>query len=100
MSQCHLAMSRPQSSGEGCKHEVRPMLDLIEDLHALLEGHAMRVAFPRIAVIGAQSSGKSSVLERLSGIELPRGAGLCTRVPLMLSLKGIHSGADPSAQLS
>ncbi|KAL8151005.1 hypothetical protein V2J09_020813 [Rumex salicifolius] len=34
-----------------------------------------------------QSSGKSSVLESLAGINLPRGQGICTRVPLILSLQ-------------
>lgn len=35
---------------------------------------------PRIAVIGAQSSGKSSVLESIVGIDfLPRGTGIVTR---------------------
>eukprot|EP00756_Hemistasia_phaeocysticola_P031421 Hpha_TRINITY_DN16351_c1_g2::TRINITY_DN16351_c1_g2_i12::g.62760::m.62760 len=70
---------------------VRPLLDLVEDLHRLLEGHAVRVPLPKIAVVGTQSSGKSSVLERLSTISLPRGDGLCTRVPLMLSMKQTDS---------
>ena len=34
---------------------------------------------PQIAVMGDQSSGKSSVLEALSGVPLPRGSGLTTR---------------------
>lgn len=33
------------------------------------------LALPAIAVIGDQSSGKSSVLEALSGVALPRGSG-------------------------
>lgn len=66
---------------------VRPLLDLVEDLHRLLEGHGGFVPLPKIAVVGTQSSGKSSLLERLSTITLPRGDGLCTRVPLMLSMK-------------
>jgi dynamin 1-like protein len=42
---------------------------------------------PRIAVIGAQSSGKSSVLESIVGIDfLPRGTGIVTRCPLILQL--------------
>ena len=34
-----------------------------------------------------QSAGKSSVLESLSGIQLPRGETITTRVPLMLRLE-------------
>jgi GTPase SAR1 family protein len=33
----------------------------------------------QIAVVGDQSSGKSSLLESLTGFSFPRGAGLCTR---------------------
>ncbi|KAG1731844.1 P-loop containing nucleoside triphosphate hydrolase protein [Suillus paluster] len=36
---------------------------------------------PMIAVIGSQSAGKSSLIESISGITLPRSAGTCTRCP-------------------
>lgn len=38
-------------------------------------------------VIGDQSSGKSSTLESLSGIELPKGTGTVTRAPLEIQLR-------------
>ncbi|KII64846.1 Dynamin-1 [Thelohanellus kitauei] len=42
---------------------------------------------PQIAVVGEQSSGKSSVLEKLVGRDfLPRGSGIVTRRPLVLQL--------------
>lgn len=42
---------------------------------------------PQIAVIGSQSSGKSSVLESIIGKDcLPRGTGIVTRRPLVLQL--------------
>lgn len=42
---------------------------------------------PQIVVVGAQSSGKSSVLENLVGRDfLPRGSGIVTRRPLILQL--------------
>ena len=45
------------------------------------------VRLPRIAVLGAQSAGKSSVLESIVGLDfLPRGDGLVTRRPLELRL--------------
>ncbi|CAI5688589.1 unnamed protein product [Oreochromis niloticus] len=44
------------------------------------------LALPAIAVIGDQSSGKSSVLEALSGVALPRGSGIVTRCPLELKM--------------
>eukprot|EP00741_Cyanophora_paradoxa_P013111 tig00020675_g12664.t1 len=41
----------------------------------------------QIVVVGAQSCGKSSVLENLVGIEfLPRGSGIVTRRPLIIEL--------------
>jgi GTPase SAR1 family protein len=42
------------------------------------------VDLPQIAVIGSQSSGKSSVLENIVGRDfLPRGTGIVTRRPLV-----------------
>jgi Dynamin family len=37
------------------------------------------IDLPQIAVIGSQSAGKSSLIEAISGITLPRAAGTCTR---------------------
>lgn len=37
--------------------------------------------------MGDQSHGKSSVMEALSGVDLPRGEGIKTRVPLVIMLK-------------
>ncbi|XP_076906516.1 dynamin-related protein 3A-like [Bidens hawaiensis] len=46
-----------------------------------------RLQLPVAAVVGSQSSGKSSVLEALVGRDfLPRGADICTRRPLLLQL--------------
>lgn len=43
------------------------------------------VDLPQIAVIGSQSSGKSSVLENIVGRDfLPRGTGIVTRRPLVM----------------
>ncbi|NWU88439.1 MX protein, partial [Upupa epops] len=68
--------------------KIRPCIDLVDSLRAL--GIEKDLALPAIAVIGDQSSGKSSVLEALSGIALPRGSGIVTRCPLELKLKRIH----------
>jgi GTPase SAR1 family protein len=37
------------------------------------------IDLPQIAVLGSQSAGKSSLIEAISGITLPRAAGTCTR---------------------
>ncbi|KAJ6797216.1 putative dynamin-related protein 1E [Iris pallida] len=44
-------------------------------------------SLPSVAVVGGQSSGKSSVLESIVGRDfLPRGSGIVTRRPLVLQL--------------
>ncbi len=46
-----------------------------------------KLELPQVAVIGSQSSGKSSVLEALVGRDfLPRGPDICTRRPLVLQM--------------
>jgi dynamin 1-like protein len=46
-----------------------------------------KIDLPQIAVVGSQSSGKSSVLESIVGRDfLPRGSGIVTRCPLVLKL--------------
>ncbi|PCH35504.1 hypothetical protein WOLCODRAFT_145834 [Wolfiporia cocos MD-104 SS10] len=57
----------------------RKMLDLVNRLHST--GVQRDVDLPVIAVIGSQSAGKSSLIESISGITLPRASGTCTRCP-------------------
>lgn len=48
------------------------------------------IELPQIVVLGAQSTGKSSVLESIVGRDfLPRGSGIVTRCPLVLQLRRI-----------
>uniref|UniRef100_A0A8D3E1R7 Interferon-induced GTP-binding protein Mx n=1 Tax=Scophthalmus maximus TaxID=52904 RepID=A0A8D3E1R7_SCOMX len=72
------------------EEKVRPCIDLIDSLRSL--GVEKDLALPAIAVIGDQSSGKSSVLEALSGVALPRGSGIVTRCPLELKMKRKNGG--------
>lgn len=56
------------------------------------------ISLPRIAVLGSQSSGKSSVLENIVGLDfLPRNAGLCTRRPLEMRLHHLPEETEPWA---
>ncbi|KAH7883426.1 P-loop containing nucleoside triphosphate hydrolase protein [Phlebopus sp. FC_14] len=57
----------------------REMLDLVNRLRNT--GVQTDIDLPMIAVIGNQSAGKSSLIESISGITLPRSAGTCTRCP-------------------
>lgn len=54
---------------------LRHVLGLIESISSVQTD----MDLPMIAVIGSQSAGKSSLIESISGITLPRSAGTCTR---------------------
>ncbi|KAF5814967.1 putative dynamin GTPase [Helianthus annuus] len=66
--------------------KIRPILDAVDKLRRL-NVTQQGIPLPTIVVVGDQSSGKSSVLESLAGISLPRGQGICTRVPLIMRLQ-------------
>ncbi|KAJ4728768.1 putative Dynamin [Melia azedarach] len=56
-------------------------------------------ALPSVAVVGGQSSGKSSVLESIVGRDfLPRGSGIVTRRPLVLQLHKTEPGLQEYAE--
>ncbi|KAJ0968160.1 hypothetical protein J5N97_025077 [Dioscorea zingiberensis] len=56
-------------------------------------------ALPSVAVVGGQSSGKSSVLESVVGRDfLPRGSGIVTRRPLVLQLHKTEAGQPEYAE--
>uniref|UniRef100_A0A7N8Y020 Interferon-induced GTP-binding protein Mx n=1 Tax=Mastacembelus armatus TaxID=205130 RepID=A0A7N8Y020_9TELE len=80
------------------EEKVRPCIDLIDSLRSL--GVEKDLALPAIAVIGDQSSGKSSVLEALSGVALPRGSGIVTRCPLELKMKRRKEGQEWYGRIS
>lgn len=66
--------------------KMRKLVEVIDELRDL--GVQEIIELPRIAVLGLQSSGKSSVLESIIGFGmLPRGDGLVTRRPLEMRLK-------------
>ena len=64
---------------------IRPLLDLADKLTPLLKGTKIRL--PRIASCGMQSHGKSSTLESITHISLPKGDGTVTICPIKISLR-------------
>lgn len=50
------------------------------------------IKLPSIVVLGDQSTGKSSLIEKISNIKVPKAAGLCTRTPIRIQLS---SGRPP-----
>ncbi|XP_024279916.1 dynamin-1-like protein isoform X1 [Oncorhynchus tshawytscha] len=62
-----------------------PVINKLQDVFNTVGADIIQL--PQIAVVGTQSSGKSSVLEALVGRDLlPRGTGVVTRRPLILQL--------------
>ncbi|KAG7636178.1 unnamed protein product [Arabidopsis thaliana] len=73
---------------------VIPIVNKLQDIFAQL-GSQSTIALPQVAVVGSQSSGKSSVLEALVGRDfLPRGNDICTRRPLRLQLVQTKPSSD------
>lgn len=65
--------------------QLIPIINQIQDVFSVLGSDP--IDLPSIAVVGTQSSGKSSVLENIVGRDfLPRGTGIVTRRPLILQL--------------
>ncbi|PNH01458.1 Dynamin-like protein C12C2.08 [Tetrabaena socialis] len=56
-----------------------------------------QLPIPRIVALGDQSAGKSSVISRLTNIQLPSGDGICTRAPLHINSR---QGQTTAARLS
>ncbi len=82
----------------GFSREVRPLLDLIDTLREI--GIQNEISLPQIAVMGDQSSGKSSVLESISVIPFPRGSGLVTRCPTELIMSKSPAGTPWFGEIS
>ena len=61
------------------------ILNVIDQLRS--EGISRYLGLPQLIVCGDQSSGKSSVLEALSGLDFPRKDNLCTRFATELILR-------------
>ncbi|ONH90725.1 hypothetical protein PRUPE_8G071400 [Prunus persica] len=78
--------SSPLPSASPLGNSVIPIVNKLQDIFAQL-GSQSTIELPQVAVVGSQSSGKSSVLEALVGRDfLPRGSEICTRRPLVLQL--------------
>ncbi|KAL2795462.1 P-loop containing nucleoside triphosphate hydrolase protein [Aspergillus keveii] len=64
---------------ELCTDEQLDLLNSIDNLRS--QGINHYISLPQIIVCGDQSSGKSSVLEAISGVSFPVKSSLCTKVP-------------------
>ncbi|GMI88331.1 dynamin-related protein 3A, non responding to oxylipins 15, ARABIDOPSIS DYNAMIN-LIKE 2 [Hibiscus trionum] len=92
------ASTPPQSSVAPLGSSVIPIVNKLQDIFAQL-GSQSTIELPQVAVVGSQSSGKSSVLESLVGRDfLPRGSDICTRRPLVLQLLQTKRKPDGSEE--
>ncbi len=81
--------------------DIRPQLDLIDKLRSIGLNSLEGIQLPQIVTVGDQSSGKSSILEALAQVELPRDDQICTRCPIVIRLKQLASANDePSATIT
>uniref|UniRef100_A0A1I8F431 DYNc domain-containing protein n=1 Tax=Macrostomum lignano TaxID=282301 RepID=A0A1I8F431_9PLAT len=67
------------------RERIRPVLNSIDRLRS--HGLQNELRLPTVAVVGDQS-----VLEAISGVDLPRGSGIVTRCPLQLSMRSKPTG--------
>lgn len=78
-----------------CSQDQLELLNSVDCLRS--QGISHYVSLPQIIVCGDQSSGKSSVLEAISGVSFPVKSNLCTRFPIELVLrKTSHIGVSVS----
>ncbi|RYP10249.1 hypothetical protein DL764_000741 [Monosporascus ibericus] len=73
-----MGSNEPHTSGN---HSILTKVDRLRELIGT------RVSLPQLVVVGDQSSGKSSVLEGLTGFAFPRAAELCTRYATQITCR-------------
>ncbi|XP_019425152.1 PREDICTED: dynamin-related protein 3A-like [Lupinus angustifolius] len=96
MAEEAVTLPPPSSSTSPLGSSVISLVNRLQDIFSRLGSHST-IDLPQVAVVGSQSSGKSSVLEALVGRDfLPRGNDICTRRPLVLQLVQTKRKSDGS----
>ena len=81
--------------------EFQRVLDTLDEIRNLIGNNDNDVKIPTVVVIGDQSHGKSSLMELISGVDLPRNQEICTRVPAELQLRKCDQNhPDPCVYIS
>jgi len=85
MSSSNIVLDGPEG---GLQILGRGVKELVQAVQALrhLGVDDLNLPLPKIVVVGDQSTGKSSLIEGMSEIKVPRSAGTCTRCPLEINL--------------
>jgi vacuolar protein sorting-associated protein 1 len=71
--------------GAEYENKSKKLVSIIQALRDV--GTEEIIKLPKIAVIGNQSAGKSSLIEAISQVRLPRASGTCTRCPMEVVLR-------------
>ncbi|KAJ5686522.1 hypothetical protein N7536_009141 [Penicillium majusculum] len=75
----------PVAALDNLTMDMKNLVKKIQDLsHLGIEDS--KIMLPKICVVGDQSTGKSSLIEGISEIKVPRSEGTCTRCPLEINL--------------
>ncbi|CAG8106190.1 unnamed protein product [Penicillium salamii] len=91
----HIPFELPAPRPSGSPEMERSLANLSTDMKSLMKkiqdlSHLgiedQQIALPKICVVGDQSTGKSSLIEAISEIRVPRAEGTCTRCPLEINL--------------
>ena len=86
-----------QEFNEEFNSKLRPKLEALEQVRGDLNKEGISV--PGIVVCGAQSAGKSSVMEYISDLNFPRAENTYTRCPTIVSLASDPKISQPYAMI-
>ena len=76
--------------------ELGEIFESLDSLSDFLPASLENWQTPSFVVLGSESSGKSTLLERLSMKPMfPRGEGICTRMAIKVELRRTLAGAEP-----
>lgn len=80
-----------QASADTVLERSRDLIQGIRNLESI-GIDATLSSLPKFVVVGDQSHGKSSIIEAICGISLPRSAGTCTRCPFRITTTAARPG--------
>ncbi|RKK24413.1 hypothetical protein BFJ65_g2354 [Fusarium oxysporum f. sp. cepae] len=73
---------------------------LFDAIDALQSFGAGDLSIPQLIIVGGQSSGKSSLLQSLTGIPFPVDSGCCTRFPTRIVSRRTEPDSDDSFRIT
>eukprot|EP00939_MAST-03C_sp_MAST-3C-sp1_P005342 g5342.t1 len=93
-----LTPSEPSNESIQSMSNIYDTLHSVDDiLTASIDGWKM----PAVVVVGGQSTGKSTLLERISSLPIfPRGKGMCTKIPIKIRLRFSKKKEDEKAKIT